>query len=160
MNKYHMRKKEREITDKNEIAALIKKGKYTTIGLCRNNEPYVVTLSYGYDEGKSALYFHSAVNGLKIEFIKENPKVCATIIDDRGYQLGQCEHHYAPIVLWGKMSIVEELEEKKYAMDILLNHLEENSQPIKERTLKNEQVYQNIGILKLEITELTGKEGK
>lgn len=160
MSKYHMNKKDREITDKEEITRLLKNGKYAVIAMCRDNEPYIVTLSYGYDEGKNILFFHSASKGLKLDFIRENPNVCATIIEDRGYMKEKCEHHYSSIVLWGNMSIVEAIEEKKYAMEVLLNHLEEDPAPIKERNFKNEQIFNNFAILKLEIGELSAKKGQ
>ena len=160
MSKYHMNKKDREITDNEEISRLLRNGKYAVIAMCRNNEPYVVTLSYGYDEKTNALYFHSALKGLKLEFIKENTAVCATIIEDRGYRNNECEHHYSSLVLWGKMTIVEAIEEKKHAMEILLNHLESNPGPIRERNFKNERVFNNFAMLKLEIGELTAKQGQ
>lgn len=160
MVKYHMNKKDREITDSEEISRLLMNGKYTVIALCRNNEPYIVTLSYGYDEKTNSLYFHSALKGLKLDFIKENPKVCATIIEDRGYRNDKCEHHYSSLVIWGNMTTIEAIEEKKYAMDVLLKHLEANPGPIKERNFKNETVFNNFAMLKLEIGELTAKQGQ
>jgi nitroimidazol reductase NimA-like FMN-containing flavoprotein (pyridoxamine 5'-phosphate oxidase superfamily) len=154
-----MNKKEKEITSKEEILRILKKEKYAVIAMCRNNEPYIVTLSYGYDEEKNALFFHSSLKGLKLDFINENPNVCATIIEDRGYNNGQCEHHYSSLVIWGNMSIVQDIEDKKQAMGVLLNHLEENPDPIKERNFKNEAVFNNFALLKLEITELSAKKG-
>jgi len=50
MPKYHVRKTEREITNQSELLDILKRGKYTTISMCRDNEPYLVTLSYGYKE--------------------------------------------------------------------------------------------------------------
>ena len=70
MPRYHMKKEEREIKDKKVLNAVLKNGKYTTVSLCRGYEPYLVTLSYGFDQEKNALYFHTAKEGLKIEFIK------------------------------------------------------------------------------------------
>ena len=115
-----MNRSDREITDRTELIRILKNGKYLIIAMCRRNEPYIVTLSYGYDETDDALYFHAAPKGLKIAFINENPDVCATVIEDRGYCQGQCEHHYASVVLRGKFSIIHDLEEKKKAMAVLL----------------------------------------
>lgn len=159
MTKYHMKKFEREITDKEELANILRCGKYAVISMCRNNEPYIVTLSYGYDEGHSSLYFHSAKAGLKIDFLKENPKVCATVIVDGGYLAGECEHKYASAVFWGNMYAVEDLEEKKHALATLIDHLEEVPEPVKARLLKNDSVYEGVGILRLDIGEITGKKG-
>ena len=160
MQKYHMNKREREITDKKEIDEILKKGKYAVISMCRDNEPYIVTLSYGYDKDENALYFHSALKGLKLDFIKRNPLVCATVIEDGGYKKDQCGHAYRSVVFWGNMSVVDNLEEKKKGMEVLLNHLEDTPGPIKERKLKNDKVYSKMAVLKLEILQISGKKGK
>jgi nitroimidazol reductase NimA-like FMN-containing flavoprotein (pyridoxamine 5'-phosphate oxidase superfamily) len=160
MPRYHLQKKEREIKDQKELLRIIKTGKYLTIALCRNNEPYIVTLSYGYDERKNAFYFHSRLRGLKCEFIKDNPRVCATIIEDKGYIMNDCAHEFRSVIVWGKMSFVETLEEKKYGMDILLEHLEDNPDKIKQESLSNDIVYRNLGILRLDVIEMHGKWGR
>jgi nitroimidazol reductase NimA-like FMN-containing flavoprotein (pyridoxamine 5'-phosphate oxidase superfamily) len=158
MAKYHMHKTEREITDHDELIKVLINGKYVTVAMCRNNEPYIVTLSYGYDKKKHALYFHAAVKGLKLDIMKDNPNVCATVIEDHGYVKDQCEQHYRSIVFWGKMYIVDELSEQKYGLDILLNHLEEDPDPIKERNVKDDSKYKNVSILRLDIGEMSGKQ--
>ena len=157
-HKYHMHKQEREITGRTELIEILKQGKYAVIAMCRFYEPYIVTLSYGYDEIKHALYFHCALSGLKLEFIRNNPKVCATVIDDKGYIKDECEQHYRSVVFWGEMFIVDDLDEKKYGLDILLNHLEDDPDPIKVRNIKDDDKYLKVGILRLDINTLTGKK--
>ena len=152
-----MQKKEREILDKRIYLEIMKNGKFSTISMCRNDEPYIVTLSYGFDAINNCLYFHSAQKGLKIEFLKENQKVCGTILEDLGYVNGECSHKYRSIVFWGDMTIVEDLDEKKHAFDVMLKHLEDNPSKLKERFFKNEESYNNTCLLKLEINLITGK---
>ncbi|HUW91021.1 MAG TPA: pyridoxamine 5'-phosphate oxidase family protein [Candidatus Nanopelagicaceae bacterium] len=152
-----MQKKEREILDKGLLLEIMRNGKFTTISLCRNNEPYIVTLSYGFDERDNCLYFHSAQKGLKLEYLKENQKVCGTILEDLGYVKNDCSHKYRSIVFWGDMIIVENLDEKKHAFDILLNHLEDNPSKVKKRFFKSEESYKNTCLLKLDINLITGK---
>lgn len=94
-----------------------------------------VTLSYDCDGTKNVLYFHTGPQGVKIAFMKKNPNVSATIIDDRGYLKNECGHEYRSIVIFGRMTLLNELEEKKHGMEVLLNCLEENPNSIKVRTL-------------------------
>ena len=157
MAKYHMYKREREIKDKEELIEILKHGKYAVISMCKKNEPYVVTLSYGYDKDKNSLYFHTAAKGLKIDFIKKNPSVCATIIDDKGYVMNECNHKFRSVVFWGEMCVVQDSEEKKYGMEILLNHLEDNTKELKEKFFKNDETLKKTTLLRLDIKELTGK---
>ena len=158
---YHLHNHpEREITDPEEIAALIKKGKYVTIALCRDNEPYIVTLSYGYDSEANALYFHAAHEGMKMDFLQSNPNVCATIIEDRGYIPNECVHHYKTLIIRGSMHNVEDLDEKKHGMRILLNHLEKKPSVVQHLQLESEGMFTKMAVLKLEIAEIHVKAGK
>ena len=152
-----MRKCEREITELTEKIDILVKGKYATISLCRNDEPYIVTLSYGYDKNENSLYFHAAPYGLKLDFITANPKVCGTIIEDHGYVVDQCEQNFRSLVFFGKMSIVDDLDEKKHGLNILLEHLESEPEPIKKRNVPDDKSYKKVAILKLKICEMTGK---
>ena len=158
MVKYHMNKKEREITKVEDLTSILKNGIFTTIAMCTDNEPYIVTLSYGFDDTRNALYFHAATKGLKLEILKKNPNVCATVIEDHGYIKDQCEQHYRSVVFWGNMHVVSDLEEQKYGLNILLNHLEEKPNPIKQRNVKDDSKYNKVSILRLDIIEITGKQ--
>jgi len=157
MPKYHMRRNEKEITDKILLNTIIIEGKYVTISMCRKNEPYIVSLSYGYDQDKNCLYFHCAHEGLKIEFIKTNPLVCATIIKDSGYKMNDCDHAYQSIIMRGKLIIIENLEEKKHGFDVLISHLEDNPEQMKKERLNDEKSYVNSFMLRLDIEEISGK---
>ncbi|MFX1456433.1 MAG: pyridoxamine 5'-phosphate oxidase family protein [Promethearchaeota archaeon] len=159
MTIYHMRRNEKEITDKGEIFNIIKSGKYTSISLSKENEPYIITLSYGFDSNKNALYFHCAAEGQKIDFVKSNPYVCGTIIEDNGYKDG-CGQAFRSIVYRGTISIVKDIEEKKHGFDILIDHLEKNPEEVKKNLLKSEEVYIKPSILRLDISEMTCKEEK
>ena len=128
--------------------------------MCRHNEPYIVTLSYGYDSDANALYFHTAKEGLKLDFLKANSTVCATVIEDGGYILDECGHEYRSVVFWGDMKIVDDLTEKKHGMSVLLSHLEEKESVIKEKLLKSDDYYSKMEVLRLNITQIHGKAGR
>lgn len=116
MQTYHMQKAERELNHTGELNEILRKGRYASIALSRDDEPYVVTLSYGYDAEGACLFFHTALKGLKNEFIAVNPRACATIVEDLGYRPGKCTHAYRSVVLWGKMTRVDDLAEKKHGV--------------------------------------------
>lgn len=159
--KYHLHNRpDREITSTEEIDRLLKKGKYVTIALCRENEPYLVTLSYGYDSENNALYFHAAHEGMKMDFLKANPKVCASILEDGGYVQENCEHHFKTLIIRGTMQIVKDLEEMKHGMHVLLNQLEEKPSDIQRLQLKSEGMFSTMAVLKLSISTIHGKAGK
>ena len=161
MKKYHLQNRpNREITSIEAIQSILRKGKFVTLSLCRDNEPYIVTLSYGFDKENNALYFHTAKKGLKLEFIKANPLVCGTVIEDGGYIMDECGHAYQSVVFWGKIASVDSMEEKQAGMQILLNHLEEKQSVIKAKMLKSDEFYSKMEILRLDIGHVHGKAGR
>lgn len=161
MKQYHLHNRpNRELTDKADLDRILKNGKFSVISMCRENEPYIVTLSYGYDSENETLYFHCAKDGLKLDFLNSNNKVCATVIEDGGYISGECGHEYKSVVFWGNMHFVHDLDEKKHGMSILLHHLEDKDSIIKDKILKSEDFYSKMQILRLEIEQIHGKAGR
>ena len=156
---YHIRRKEKEIKNNSNLAEILKSGKYTTISMCRENEPYLVTLNYGFDSSRNSLYFHCANEGLKLDFIRENPNVCATIIEDKGYKKNECNHAYRSVILRGKMKIVKDISEKEHGFNVLLYHLEANPEMLKKKLFKTNEPYESTCILRMDIESIQGKEG-
>ena len=68
-----MRRGEREIKDRAEIDAVMRRCRVCRLGLCDGNEPYIVPICFGYDG--QALYFHCAHEGRKIDIIRTNNRV-------------------------------------------------------------------------------------
>jgi len=77
-----MRKHEREITEPAEIHAILSKAKVARIGFAIGDEPYIVPLSHGSDEESRRLFFHTAIEGRKVECIEANPRVCFEVEGD------------------------------------------------------------------------------
>lgn len=69
-----MRRTDKEITDRGLIDRIIAGCQVVRLGLAKDNVPYLVPLSFGYD--RSALYFHTALTGRKIDCMEANPVVC------------------------------------------------------------------------------------
>jgi nitroimidazol reductase NimA-like FMN-containing flavoprotein (pyridoxamine 5'-phosphate oxidase superfamily)/predicted acetyltransferase len=162
---YHMHLSQREITDPAVLDEILRQGRWTTLALVGGETPddpwpYALTLSYGYAAEERALYFHTAREGLKLEILAANPRVCGTVVDDRGYLQGQCAHAYRSVVYWGEMEIVDALADKRRAMEILLEHLEDDPAIMRQRLLDRGETYARACILRLRIDGLTGKQGQ
>ena len=121
-----MTKRERQITDENQIMAILDAGKVLHLGLAVDNEPYVVPMNYGYtkENGKLVMYLHSAVRGKKLDMIRINPKVFFEIDcdlvpfeSDLPCQYGLS---YSSVMGKGIARIVDDGEEKKKAMSVLM----------------------------------------
>lgn len=150
----------REIISDSDINDILQKGKFVVISMCRDNEPYIVTLSYGFDAKERSIYVHCAPQGLKIDFFKSNNRICATIIEDGGYAIDECAHNYKTVVFWGDISFVTDIEEKKHGMKILLNHLENDIELIQEKLLKSNEYYSKMEVLRIDIRQIHAKAGR
>ena len=119
-------KRERQVTDKAQILHILDTAKVLNLGLSVNDEPYVVPMNYGYtmEDGKLTLYLHSAVKGKKLDMIRENPRVFFSMDCDRMPFEGRvaCQYGlvYSSIMGSGTATLVDDVEEKKRAMSILM----------------------------------------
>ena len=62
-----VRRDDKEIASRSEIDDIIRGCKVCHLGLAVDGEPYIVPVSFGYDG--EAVYFHTAPEGKKIDFI-------------------------------------------------------------------------------------------
>jgi hypothetical protein len=56
------------------------------------------------------------------------------------------------------MHIVEGLEAKKHGLRILINHLENDPEPIMEQHLPDDTSYDRVTVLRLDISSMVGKQ--
>ncbi|MBN2055366.1 pyridoxamine 5'-phosphate oxidase family protein [bacterium] len=159
MTPYHLRKWESEITDQGRLREMLDNGRYMTIGLAHGDEPYVVTMNYGYDACRHAVYMHCAPAGVKLSFLEGNPRACATVIEDIGYRHGQCSHAYRSLVLFGTVRRVQDDAEVVYGLNILFEHLEKDPDAMRRRFLPGGGPYREVQVLRFDIEEMTGKQG-
>jgi nitroimidazol reductase NimA-like FMN-containing flavoprotein (pyridoxamine 5'-phosphate oxidase superfamily) len=160
MPRYHMYKAEAAITDEAAIQAILAGGKFATLAFARQGEPYLATLNYGYDAQQRALYFHSAPRGLKLEFVRDTPQVCGTVIVDDGYLPNRCSHAYRSVVFRGTVEFLETPEDKAAGLGIMIDCLEPDPTATRRRLLSDPSRLENVTVLKLTIEEITGRMGK
>jgi nitroimidazol reductase NimA-like FMN-containing flavoprotein (pyridoxamine 5'-phosphate oxidase superfamily) len=116
---FHVRRKDREITELHEMQKVLKATKYVTIALCMEGQPYLVAISHGYDQTRNCLYFHCAPEGKKIIYAKANPKVWGQAVLDFGVTQ-ECDYAYSSVHFSGKLSLITDINEKKHAMEVLI----------------------------------------
>jgi uncharacterized protein len=160
MESYHpLRRKEQEIKDPAELKAILAKTSYVTVAMCRNDEPYLVTLSHGYDEEKNAVYFHCAFAGKKIDFLKANNRVWGQAFIDRGYVQGKCDHLFSSVQFGGRVSFVEEATEKRHALAVMIGQLEGDPEKVMAAKV-SDGTLANTCIGRIDIGFLSGKRSE
>ena len=141
--------------DKDVIESIIKRATVCRIGLSENNMPYVVPLIFGYKD--NCLYFHSAPKGRKIDIIKQNHNVCFEMDVDcelvkKTENPCKWDMKYYSVIGFGKASFIDDLEEKRRALSIIVAHYSDNSH---EYTVKE---INKVAIIKVAIDSMTWKK--
>ena len=152
-----IRRKEKEITDAKEMKQILKEAKYVTVAMCLDDEPYLVTLSHGYDEKQNCIYFHCAPEGKKISILYANNRVWGQALVDRGYVQGVCDHMYACTQFKGRVTFVENLTEKEHALKVMIESLDDNPEEIIKKQLLPRSI-QRVRIERIDIDYMSGKK--
>lgn len=124
--------------------------------MCRDGEPYLITADYGFDDKDNCFYIHCAKRGKKIDFLRANPRVWGTIVEDLGYVQGECEHHYRSVHFEGKAELVTDLEQKRKALELMIDFLEDDPEKGKREFITKTK-FLNTMIIKIKASRFTGK---
>jgi len=152
-----MRRKDREITDLNEILEITKKCDVCNIAFFDDEYPYIIPMNFGFSnqDKELVLYFHCATSGKKLDLLRSNPKVgfemdCShnLIIEDLDCE---CTMEFESICGNGIIEILP-VEQKLAALSQLMKQYKE--QPSLNF---NENYVKAIEMLKLTIHSITGK---
>jgi len=152
---FHVRRKDREITDADELKQVLKATKFVTVALCRDNEPYLVSLNHGYDETRNCLYFHCAPEGKKLVYQKANCKVWGQALLDFGVT-DECDYDYTSVHFSGNMVLIGDLNEKLHAMEVLVRQVSLNPEA-KLAKIKPEKL-EKTTMGRIDITFMSGKK--
>jgi nitroimidazol reductase NimA-like FMN-containing flavoprotein (pyridoxamine 5'-phosphate oxidase superfamily) len=153
-----MRKANREITDFDEIVGVMQ-----DCGVCRlalngpDGTPYIVPLNFGLavDGNAVALYFHSALEGLKLDLIRRDNRAAFEM--DCKHQLlpaeegCRCSFAYESVMGAGTISLVDG-EEKVRGLDLIMAHYH-----LGENAHYSPAVVQRTAVYRLDVKTITGK---
>jgi nitroimidazol reductase NimA-like FMN-containing flavoprotein (pyridoxamine 5'-phosphate oxidase superfamily) len=149
-----MRRSEREINDIDSIEEIIRKAQVCRLALSENDRPYIVPLCFGYKD--NTLYFHTAREGKKLDILKQNNSVCFEIDIDqeliKGKKACSCSMKYRSVIGFGKAELIEEIELKRKALNIIMQNYFEGFFKYPDETINN------TVIIKVEIESMTGKQ--
>ena len=152
-----MTKRERQITDQAQILEILDTAKVLHLGLAVDNEPYVVPMNYGYtfDNGKLVLYLHSALRGKKLDMIRTNRRVFFELEMDLVPFEGKvpCQYGlaYSSVMGRGTARIVEDVEEKKKAMSVLMKTQTGRDFSFEDRLVSI------VAVIRVDVSEYTAK---
>lgn len=155
-----MRRKDREITDRRQINAIIKACDCCRIAFPAEDAPYIVPLNFGFidDQNKRTLYFHGAKEGRKIDLINKTDYVGFEMDTNHTPVTAEgtpCSYTflYSSIIGKGKISLIDSTDEKIEALKIITRHInpDEKGDIFPERAAA-------VSVFKIEVAELSCKQ--
>jgi len=160
---HELRRSDLAITDPSEIDRILSAARYATVALADRDQPYLVTLSCGYDPTARRLCFHVAARGRKLDIIARNPRACVTVIGDLGYLHGECAHPYESVVMDGRMRLLDDPGDVRCAMRTLIGQLETPDaagEIFEQHGLDGDAALLRFRLLTFEIESVTAKRGQ
>lgn len=143
-----MRRQDREIRSRAEIDAIIRAAEVCRLAFARDNEAYLVPVSFGYD-GR-ALYFHSAPSGRKLDFIAANPRVCFEVEADVTLLRNDNDpcawsFAYSCVIGYGTVAELTSASDKARGLEEIMRHYSERGWVIPDSQLAATRVWR-VGI--------------
>ena len=150
-----MRRDDKQIINRAKIDEIIKKSAVCRLAFAKDNIPYVVPISFGYD-GKN-IFVHTALTGRKIEFIENNNLVCfefdsdVKTIEDKAIPC-KWTSAYKSVIGYGKMVELSAFKEQEMAINQIMLHYSGKEWHF------NAQMLKSVKLWKIEIDEISGKQ--
>lgn len=150
---HRMRRKDRQITERAELEAILDGTEWMTLALWDGAEPYAVPVNFV--RVGEALFFHCAREGRKLDIIRERPEVCFTAVGNGKVSIGEkpcdCTTYYASVIGWGRASILEEPAEKAAALAALNRKFGAPDGPFPPEMLSA------TAVVRISVSRMTGK---
>jgi nitroimidazol reductase NimA-like FMN-containing flavoprotein (pyridoxamine 5'-phosphate oxidase superfamily) len=153
-----LRRRDKGLATRAEQDAVLHGALVLRLAMALDGEPYLVPLSFGYDGAR--LYFHTAMEGRKLDFLARNPRVCFEA--EAGVELLRhperaCSWSFAYDCVLGT-GTVRELRgaaERRAALDQIMRHYGgEGAWDYAPATLERTRIWA------LEIEQLSGKRSR
>ena len=116
-------------------------------------EPYCIPLSMA-REGEW-LYFHSALEGHKIDNLKSNNRVCISCVGDVSIRPGKFNVDYESVIIFGTARELHSREEKIHALRIISQRYTPDLMAAFDEAVKRS--LDRTGVWKIHIDEISAK---
>jgi nitroimidazol reductase NimA-like FMN-containing flavoprotein (pyridoxamine 5'-phosphate oxidase superfamily) len=152
-----MRKVNQEITDRAILEKILTTAEICRLGFMDKDRPYILPFNYGYRD--NCIYIHCANKGKKIDLIRQNNSVCIEVEQyaniEKFEKACKWTTTYRSLVGYGKVEIIQDEEQKREGLDVIMKH---NGADSSHDLDYEKSKIDAMSILKVEITEMTGKQ--
>lgn len=124
-----MRRSDKEITSTREIEEIITRAQVCRLALNDEGYPYIVPMNFGpgnIGEGERVLFFHSALQGKKLELLRRDPRVAFEMDVDTelvtSAEACSFTMRYRSVCGRGRVRFLEDDGAKRRALNRIMGH--------------------------------------
>lgn len=141
--------KNRTLTFEPELHEIIRNCTYCSLAMTDSEgKPYVIHMNFGFKE--NIVYLHAAPTGMKIEILKQRPDVCIAFSTDHELRWQNTEvacsysMKYRSVILKGKAEFIKDFDQKKEALDVIMQQYTNESYRYSDPAIENVCVFRVI----------------
>lgn len=151
-----MRRKDREMSREFALS-VVDKCEYAVMAMTdTDNMPYCLPVTIVRED--DSIYFHSAMEGRKIDILRDKPSICMTCVGDTNRPPDKFTTEFESAVIYGAAHEVTCDSEKIHALELLCKrHTPAN---MHQFDASIERSLSRTGIWKITIQDITGKRKK
>jgi len=125
------------------------------LGMCKDNQPYAVPMCFLYHDGR--IFFHSARQGRKMDFMRANPTVCFQVDEHSLVSSSKpCKFtmNYHSVVAVGRVRFLADSKEKLKILKLLVRKYDTGNLA----ELLSEKKTNRVEVGEITIAEISGKK--
>lgn len=146
------------------VRALLARAPYGCTATVADGQPFQHTTLFWYDDASRRVYFHGAKEGRTMANLSANPRVCFTVAEmgrliPAATAMG-FSNEYTSVVAFGRARLVESTDEKRLALQALLDKYFPGLRPERDYRPITDQELDATAVVAIEIQAWSGKQKK
>lgn len=148
-----MRRKRQSLSTE-ECVAILERMPNGTLALYGDDGyPYAVPVSYVYADGK--IYFHSAMQGHKVDAVRRNGNVSFCVVEQDDVKPAEFTTYFRSVIVFGKARILTDEDEKRNALCLLADKYSHGEAGMEAEIAKG---FNKLLMVEITVEHITGKE--
>ncbi len=156
-----IRRKKNAVNDEAWIKKFLHQAPYGVLATAIQDQPFVSSKLFVYDEQRHAIYLHSADQGRAPDNIRTNPQVCFTATQMGRFLPGMKARdfgvEYASVVVFGQAQIVQDQAEMIEALQMIMDKYAPHLHPGVDYPAISIEELRGTAVCRIEILGWSGK---
>lgn len=159
-----VRRRDKAVTDEGWIKTFLHSGAWGALATVADGQPFIHTNLYVYDEDAQAIYLHTAREGRTRSNLERDGRVCFSVAemgrllpDAIAYEFSV---EYAGVTVFGRGSVVDGDEEKRRALQQLMDKYAPHLKPERDYRPPNQEELDRTSVFRINIESWSGKKNE